>query len=57
MSTIDFTERELGYLLLALSKYEAQLLHLGGKDMEDRTTDLVFVQSLQQKIESSRPGK
>ncbi|MBP1474543.1 hypothetical protein J7I44_09525 [Frateuria sp. MAH-13] len=57
MSTIEFTDKELTYLLLALKKYEAQLLSFDDEDMEDRTTDLVFVQSLQQKVKDSKSGK
>jgi len=50
MSTIEFTDQELTYLLLSLKKYEAQLLSADEVDMEDAATDLLFVQSLQKKI-------
>lgn len=57
MSAIEFTDKEMTYLLLALKKYEAQLLAFDEEDMEDRTTDLIFVQALQQKIKDSKSGK
>jgi len=57
MSPIEFTDKELTYLILALKRYEAQLLSFDDEDMEDRTTDLLFVQSLQQKVKDSRSGK
>lgn len=57
MSAIEFTDKEMTYLLLALKKYEAQLLAFDEEDMEDRTTDLIFVQALQQKVKDSKSGK
>ena len=52
MNTIDFTDKELTYLLLSLKKYERQLLSKEEDDLEDIATDLIFVQSLQARIRS-----
>lgn len=50
MKTLDLTDKELTYLLLALKRYEDELLSREEEDMEDATTDLIFVQSLRKKV-------
>lgn len=50
MKNLELTEREITYLLLSLKKYEAQLLESSDEDMEDTATDLIFIQSLQEKL-------
>jgi hypothetical protein len=50
MKTLDFTDKELTYLLLALKRYEEELLSRDEEDMEDTATDLLFIQSLRKKV-------
>lgn len=50
MKTLELTDKELTYLLLALKHYEAELLSRDEEDMEDAVTDLLFVQSLRKKV-------
>lgn len=57
LSTIELTRRELTCLLLALGEYEARLLSFDGEDMQDRTADLLFLQSLRQKLKGSEQDK
>lgn len=57
LDTIELTHRELTCLLLALREYEARLLSFDGQDMQDRTADLLFLQSLRQKLKGSGQDK
>jgi hypothetical protein len=50
MKSIEFTDKEITYLLVALRKYEEQLLASDGEEMEDAAVDLVFAQSLSKKL-------
>lgn len=50
MKTVDFTDREMTFVLLSLKKYETHLLESEDEDMEDSLTDLLFIQSLQKKL-------
>jgi hypothetical protein len=52
MKAVEFTDREIAYLLLSLKRYEAHLLASEGEDMEDATNDLLFVQALAKKLRS-----
>ena len=54
MNTVEFTDKELTYVLLSLKRYESQLLASTDEDMEDAATDLLFVQSLQKKLKSAQ---
>lgn len=54
MHAIELTDKEVTYLLLALKRYEAQLLAAEDEDLEDATTDLLFVQSLRAKLAAAR---
>ena len=51
MINIEFSPKELAYLLLSLQKYELALLEQEGEDMENVATDLMFVQSLSLKFQ------
>ncbi|MGN6281286.1 hypothetical protein [Frateuria sp.] len=53
MRTIELTEKESAYLLVALKQYETRLLSLGEGEMADRAGDLIFVQALQRKIKKA----
>lgn len=57
LSTIELTRRELTCLLLALKEYEARLLSFDGEAMQDRTADLLFLQSLRQKLKGSEQDR
>jgi hypothetical protein len=50
MKSIELTDKEISYLLVALGKYEEQLLASDGEEMEDAAVDLVFAQSLSKKL-------
>lgn len=54
MIKIEFSNKELTYLLLALKKYERELLSTDDEDMEDSVNDLLIIQGLQIKIASQR---
>ncbi|MGN2247653.1 hypothetical protein ACFWZ3_13280 [Frateuria sp. GZRR35] len=53
MRTIELTEKESAYLLVALKQYETRLLSVGEGEMADRAGDLIFVQALQRKIKKA----
>jgi len=57
MINIEFSPKELAYLLLSLQKYELALLEQEGEDMENVATDLMFVQSLSLKLKVSKETK
>lgn len=57
MSTLEFTDRELTYLLLSLKKYEAQLLLSEEEDMGDSVTDLLFVQALMKRLRQAQASR
>lgn len=50
MISLEFTQKEIVYLVLALKRYEAELLAQEGEDMEDSATDLIFVQTLRTRL-------
>ncbi|CAM0999582.1 MULTISPECIES: hypothetical protein [Rhodanobacter] len=57
MSALEFTDRELTYLLLSLKKYEAQLLLSEDEDMGDSVTDLLFVQALMKRLRQAQASR
>lgn len=57
MINVEFSAKELTYLLLSLRKYEQALLEQEGEDMEDAATDLIFVQSLSSKLKAAKETK
>lgn len=54
MINVEFSAKELTYLLPSLRKYEQALLEQEGEDMEGAATDLVFVQSLSSKLKAAK---
>ena len=54
MKSIEFTDKEITYLLVALRKYEERLLASDGEEMEDAAVDLVFAQSLSKRSTTGR---
>ena len=54
MKSMEFTDKELAYLLLSLRKYEEKLLADEAEDMEDTVTDLLSVQSLISKLNAAK---
>ena len=54
MKSLDFTDKEITYLLISLRKYEERLLADESEDMEDATTDLLFIQSLIAKLKAAK---
>lgn len=54
MKSLDFTDKEITYLLISLRKYEERLLAEESEDMEDATTDLLFIQSLIAKLKAAK---
>jgi len=57
MKSIDLTEKEITYLLIALRKYEEKLLSSDEEEMEDTTTDLIFIQSLAAKLRAAKAAQ
>lgn len=57
MKNLDFTDRELTYILISLRKYEEKMLSDEAEDMEDTATDLLFVQSLISKLKAARSSQ
>ena len=57
MKNVEFSDKEITYLLVALRKYEEQLLEEESEDMEDSATDLIFVQSLATKLKAIKATK
>jgi hypothetical protein len=56
MTGLELTEKEITYLLIALRRYEKELITEGDEDMEDAATDLIFVQSLISKLRLVKTG-
>jgi len=54
MKAIELSEKEITYALIALRRYEQALLAEDGEDMEDTATDLIFVQSLIQRLSAAK---
>lgn len=46
MTKIELSKRQLAYVILALNKYETELLESGNEDMEDELDDLLMIQDL-----------
>jgi hypothetical protein len=46
MANIELSKRQLSYVILALNKYEAELLDSEEEDMGDEVDDLLMVQDL-----------
>jgi len=57
MKNLDFTDKEITYLLISLRKYEDNLLAIESEDLEDTTTDLLFIQSLITKLKASKSSQ
>jgi hypothetical protein len=54
MSPIVLSAQELAYVLLALKRYENELLSREEEDDGDVINDLIFVQALQKKLEDAK---
>lgn len=54
MKSLDLTDKEITYLLVSLRRYEENLLTIESEDLEDTSTDLLFVQSLIGKLKASK---
>lgn len=46
VKTVAMSNKELTYTLIALRKYEKELLETMGEPMEDAGNDLIFIQAL-----------
>lgn len=57
MKNVEFSDKEITYLLIALRKYEAQLLADESEEMEDAATDLIFVQALTARLRTVKAAK
>jgi hypothetical protein len=57
MKNIEVTAKEITYLLISLRKYEESLLNSDTEEMEDATTDLLFIQSLITKLKAVKETK
>lgn len=53
MITVEFSGKEMAYLLLSLKRYEAALLAPEQESIEDAVTDLAFIQSLSKKLKDA----
>ncbi|MBS4053096.1 MAG: hypothetical protein KGZ69_18110 [Methylomonas sp.] len=56
MATLEFTDREMTYLLVALRKYEEILLALEDDEAGDSVSDLLIVQALRKKFKAAKDG-
>lgn len=54
MSSIDLSDREISYILLALRKHEEMLLAVSDEDEGDSINDLLIIQALRKKLKSHR---
>ena len=54
MATLDFSDREMAYLLVALRKHEEALLASEDEEAGDTVTDLLVVQALRGKIKEAK---
>jgi hypothetical protein len=54
MTELEFTDRELTYLLVALRKYEESLLALEDDEAGDSVSDLLIVQALRKKVKAAK---
>jgi hypothetical protein len=57
MANLEFSSKEITYLLLSLNQYEQALLEQEGEEMEDAATDLIFIQSLSKKLKAAKEAK
>lgn len=57
MTELEFTDREMTYLLVALRKYEESLLALEDVEAGDSVSDLLIVQALRKKIKAAKGGE
>jgi hypothetical protein len=54
MKAIQLSEKEITYTLIALRRYEQALLADEDEEMGDTATDLIFVQSLIDKLNTAK---
>lgn len=56
MTKLEFTDREMTYLLVALRKYEESLLASEDEEAGDSVPDLLIVQALRKKLKAAKGG-
>ena len=54
MFKLEFNDREMAYLLVALRKYEEALLASDEEEAGDAVTDLLVIQALRRKIKEAK---
>jgi hypothetical protein len=57
MKNLEFSEKEMTYLLISLKHYERKLRSDENEDMEDAATDLLFIESLIAKIKEAKASR
>lgn len=56
MTKLEFTDREMTYLLVALRKYEESFLASEDEEAGDSVPDLLIVQALRKKLKAAKGG-
>lgn len=56
MTKLEFTDREMTYLLVVLRKYEESLLASEDEEAGDSVPDLLIVQALRKKLKAAKGG-
>jgi hypothetical protein len=54
MKTVEMSNKELTYVLIALRKHEKELLAMKAEPMEDAGNDLIFIQALIERFKEAK---
>lgn len=54
VKTVEMSNKELTYALIALRKYEKELLEITDEPMEDAGNDLIFIQALIERFKEAK---
>ena len=54
VKTVEMSNKELTYALIALRKYEKELLETEAEPMEDAGNDLIFIQALIERFKEAK---
>ena len=54
VKTVEMSNKELTYALIALRKYEKELLEMEAEPMEDAGNDLIFIQALIERFKEAK---
>ncbi len=54
VKNVEMSNKELTYALIALRKYEKELLEMDAEPMEDAGNDLIFIQALIERFKEAK---